>query len=103
MQHELKVVADAETVILGFQSSTQAEEWRKVWTSLNTDLHLTSSCNETQVVTLLLIVMYISVMTYWKRQNVGQDLVLCIDCWLDVEMWVLYSKAEADERDRKTF
>uniref|UniRef100_A0A9J8CJF9 Actin filament-associated protein 1-like 2 n=2 Tax=Cyprinus carpio TaxID=7962 RepID=A0A9J8CJF9_CYPCA len=30
MQHELKVVAGAETVILGFQSSTQAEEWRKI-------------------------------------------------------------------------
>ncbi|KAK7146413.1 hypothetical protein R3I93_013992 [Phoxinus phoxinus] len=30
MQHELKVVASADTVILGFQSSTQAEEWRKI-------------------------------------------------------------------------
>lgn len=30
MQHELKVVAVADTVILGFQSSTQAEEWRKI-------------------------------------------------------------------------
>ncbi|XP_039521417.1 actin filament-associated protein 1-like 2 isoform X2 [Pimephales promelas] len=30
MQHELKVVAGAETVNLGFQSSTQAEEWRKI-------------------------------------------------------------------------
>ncbi|XP_051759053.1 actin filament-associated protein 1-like 2 isoform X3 [Ctenopharyngodon idella] len=30
MQHELKVVANADTVILGFQSSTQAEEWRKI-------------------------------------------------------------------------
>ncbi|XP_077079360.1 actin filament-associated protein 1-like 2 isoform X2 [Siphateles boraxobius] len=30
MQHELKVVAGADTVILGFQSSTQAEEWRKI-------------------------------------------------------------------------
>lgn len=32
MQYELKVVAGADTLILGFQSSTQAEEWRKVWT-----------------------------------------------------------------------
>ncbi|RXN20163.1 actin filament-associated 1-like 2 isoform X1 [Labeo rohita] len=30
MQHELKVVAGAETLILGFQSCTQAEEWRKI-------------------------------------------------------------------------
>ncbi|XP_026099872.1 actin filament-associated protein 1-like 2 [Carassius auratus] len=30
MQHQLKVVAGAETIILGFQSSTQAEEWRKI-------------------------------------------------------------------------
>ncbi|CAM4714478.1 unnamed protein product [Leuciscus chuanchicus] len=30
MQHELKVVAGTDTVILGFQSSTQAEEWRKI-------------------------------------------------------------------------
>ncbi|XP_043103896.1 actin filament-associated protein 1-like 1 isoform X2 [Puntigrus tetrazona] len=37
MQHELKVVAGAETVILGFQSSTQAEEWRKSSTVLHTD------------------------------------------------------------------
>ncbi|XP_067250096.1 actin filament-associated protein 1-like 2 isoform X3 [Chanodichthys erythropterus] len=30
MQHELKVVAGADTIILGFQSSMQAEEWRKI-------------------------------------------------------------------------
>ncbi|XP_051508787.1 actin filament-associated protein 1-like 2 isoform X2 [Myxocyprinus asiaticus] len=30
MQHELKVVSGAETLIMGFQSSTQAEEWRKI-------------------------------------------------------------------------
>nr|XP_009302509.1 actin filament-associated protein 1-like 2 [Danio rerio] len=30
IQHKLKVVAGAETVILGFQSSIQAKEWRKV-------------------------------------------------------------------------
>ncbi|XP_055024963.1 actin filament-associated protein 1-like 2 isoform X1 [Misgurnus anguillicaudatus] len=30
MRYELKVVAGAETLIMGFQSSTQAEEWRKV-------------------------------------------------------------------------
>lgn len=30
MQYELKVVAGADTLIMGFQSSTQAEEWRKI-------------------------------------------------------------------------
>ncbi|XP_051963939.1 actin filament-associated protein 1-like 2 isoform X1 [Xyrauchen texanus] len=30
MQHELKVVSSAETLIMGFQSGTQAEEWRKI-------------------------------------------------------------------------
>lgn len=31
MQHELKVVGGSDTLILGFQSCSQAEEWRKVW------------------------------------------------------------------------
>lgn len=30
MQHELKVVSGSDTLILGFQSCSQAEEWRKV-------------------------------------------------------------------------
>ncbi|XP_066570602.1 actin filament-associated protein 1-like 2 isoform X2 [Amia ocellicauda] len=30
MQHELKVVTSSETVVIGFQSCQQAEEWRKV-------------------------------------------------------------------------
>ncbi|KAM9475886.1 actin filament-associated protein 1-like 2 [Clarias gariepinus] len=30
MQHELKVVSESETLILGFQSCGQAEEWRKI-------------------------------------------------------------------------
>ncbi|XP_041957883.1 actin filament-associated protein 1-like 2 isoform X1 [Alosa sapidissima] len=30
MQHELKVVAGSDTVIMGFQSCQQAEEWRKI-------------------------------------------------------------------------
>ncbi|KAI1900826.1 hypothetical protein AGOR_G00053860 [Albula goreensis] len=30
MQHELKVVAGSDTVVLGFQSCQQAEEWRKI-------------------------------------------------------------------------
>ncbi|XP_030643496.1 actin filament-associated protein 1-like 2 [Chanos chanos] len=30
MQHELKVVVGSETVIMGFQSCSQAEEWRKI-------------------------------------------------------------------------
>lgn len=34
MQHELKVVSESETLILGFQSCGQAEEWRKVWSCL---------------------------------------------------------------------
>lgn len=32
MQHELKVTgASAETLVIGFQSRQQAEDWRKVW------------------------------------------------------------------------
>ncbi|KAG2469120.1 DEMA protein, partial [Polypterus senegalus] len=31
MQHELKVATTSETVVIGFQSCEQAEEWRKVW------------------------------------------------------------------------
>lgn len=27
-----------------------------------------------------------------------QPTVLCISCWLDLEMWALYSKVKADER-----
>ncbi|XP_019908077.1 actin filament-associated protein 1-like 2 isoform X1 [Esox lucius] len=30
MQHELKVVAGSDTVVMGFQSCQQAEEWRKI-------------------------------------------------------------------------
>ncbi|KAL0978950.1 hypothetical protein UPYG_G00178330 [Umbra pygmaea] len=30
MQHELKVVAGSDTVVIGFQSCQQAEEWRKI-------------------------------------------------------------------------
>ncbi|XP_017323006.1 actin filament-associated protein 1-like 2 isoform X2 [Ictalurus punctatus] len=30
MQHELKVVSGSDTLILGFQSCSQAEEWRKI-------------------------------------------------------------------------
>ncbi|CAB1320237.1 unnamed protein product [Coregonus sp. 'balchen'] len=35
MQHELKVVAGSDTVVMGFQSCQQAEEWRKVIEEVN--------------------------------------------------------------------
>lgn len=42
MQHELKVVGRSDTLILGFQSCSQAEEWRKVWYAY-IQLHSSSS------------------------------------------------------------
>ncbi|KAK2840587.1 hypothetical protein Q7C36_012166 [Tachysurus vachellii] len=39
MQHELKVVGGSDTIILGFQSCSQAEEWRKTIEELTGSLY----------------------------------------------------------------
>ncbi|XP_062854265.1 actin filament-associated protein 1-like 2 [Trichomycterus rosablanca] len=51
MQHELKVTAGSATLILGFQSCSQAEEWRKIIEELSGSLYYEpDSCSSLSIV-----------------------------------------------------
>ncbi|XP_069473836.1 actin filament-associated protein 1-like 2 [Ambystoma mexicanum] len=45
MQHELKICSSSETLVMGFQSRQQAEEWRKVIEDVSSSAPLTPSSN----------------------------------------------------------
>lgn len=49
MQHELKVTAGSDSVVMGFQSYEQAEEWRKVWRCLQYNRPITTERHRGQL------------------------------------------------------